>query len=145
MAANPIDDLYNANRFQLTIGGTEIAWVQSVSGFTLEIAVAEENQTGIGPKRQRPGRLQPPEISITRLYGPDTFFSDWMADNVAAALTSRKDGVINLLDRAGETVGEWQFLSAFPTSWGIEDLSAENDDPVIENCTLVCEQLVRSS
>jgi phage tail-like protein len=116
-----------------------------VSGISSDNAVATHkvvNPSGKEVVLQVPGRCDGGEMTFKRGLTTNIEFWEWreqvILGNVA---TARVDGSVIMFDREYNEVRRWSFLNAWPSKISGISMTAESNDLVIEELTIVHEGL----
>jgi len=143
--ANPArKDPYKNFNFLVEIDGITQAGFSECSGLRLEVDVVEYREGGESSSavRKLPGRAKVGDITLKRGITASNQLQAWI-ESTAKGVTTRKNGVIVLLDDERKPVVRWKFFSAFPRKWEGPVLDAKGSDVAIETLTLCCEGLER--
>jgi len=133
--------------FAIEIDGVTIAQFQEVGGITSELDVIELKQNTSDGKfviHKLPGNRKPPTITLKR--GTDSSMDIWQwhqqiyEGNVSSA---RKNGSIVLYDYGGNEVGRYNFVNAWPSKVSAGSLKAGGNEVLMEEMTMVCEEVER--
>lgn len=108
----------------------------------LSVEIIEHNEGGSITPRKIPGLTKFGNITLKWGMATDTDLFDWHMQ-IATGQILRKNGSVVLLDRAGNEVGRWNFIRAWPSKWNGPDLNAEGNDIAIETLELTHEGLSR--
>jgi phage tail-like protein len=142
----PTDALANY-LFSLEIGGVTIAQFQEVSGITSELDVIELKQNTADGKyvvHKLPGNRKPPTITLKR--GKDSSMDLWQWHQKiyeGKVSDARKEGSIVLYNYLHEEVGRYNFVNAWPSKVTTSNLKAGATEVLMEEVTIVCEELTR--
>ena len=93
--------------------------------------------------KYRPGMAKYGRITLKRGYIVNPEFNEWIA-SIQRGKTKRKDGTIELMDNAGNTVASWQILRCMPTKWSVGGLDGKGNEVVYESIELVVEEIIQS-
>lgn len=145
-----------AQNFFLEIDGGVVSMLSGVSGLDLEVEVASTTQVGKDGKAQTVKTLgnanKAPDVTLTRMAAIDgvgdpmwKWFNDIRSKGlkVSDRAGGRKNGSIVVYDSANSEVARFNFFNAWPSKIATDALSAESNDAVKENITLICERLER--
>ncbi len=133
--------------FAIEIDGVTIAQFQEVSGIASELDVIELKQNTSDGKyviHKLPGNRKPPTITLKR--GTDSSMDVWQwhqqiyEGNVSNA---RKNGSIVLYDFQQNEVGRYNFVNAWPSKVSAGSLKAGGNEVLMEEVTMVCEEVER--
>jgi len=124
-------------------------YFQEVTGMLGELEVVEHKVVGdIGKEYQQkiPGTKKVGEINLKRQLTADKSFWSWAKDIRDGKIAeSRRNGSLVMFNHAGERIGQWDFVAAWPSKWSASDLDAGKDDPMMEEVTLQIEGITRIS
>ena len=138
-----IDPYVNFN-FLVEIDGITRAAFHQVSGFDSTIDVIEHREGGDNTTpRKLPGMTKHSNIVLKWGMTDDAQLYDWHREAVRGNV-QRKNGSIVLLDRRGQEVARWNFVSAWPAKWDGPDFNAEGNDVAIETLELAHEGITRA-
>ena len=138
-----IDPYVNFN-FLVEIEGITRAAFHQVSGFDSTIDVIEHREGGDNTTpRKLPGMTKHSNIVLKWGMTDDAQLYDWHREAVRGNV-QRKNGSIVLLDRRGQEVARWNFVSAWPAKWDGPDFNAEGNDVAIETLELAHEGITRA-
>lgn len=137
---------YMGSLFALEIEGVEIARFTGVSGLGYTAEVVEFPDTledGSIVVRKRPGRVSFNDITLKRGLSADNALVEWY-QSVLEGAVERQNGSIVLYGTSGDEVGRWNFERAWISSWSASDMDAGSDEVVVEEITIVHENLYRA-
>jgi phage tail-like protein len=138
-----IDPYVNFN-FLVEIDGITRAAFHQVSGFDSTIDVIEHREGGDNTTpRKLPGMTKHSNIVLKWGMTDDAQLYEWHLEAVHGNV-QRKNGSIVLLDRRGQEVARWNFVSAWPAKWDGPDFNAEGNDVAIETLELAHEGITRA-
>lgn len=146
LPSKPTDALANCH-FGVEVDGVTIALFQELSGVTSEIDVIELKQNTADGKyviHKLPGNRKPPNITLKR--GKDTSMDMWnWHQKVYQGKVSdaRKNGSIVLYDYDHTEVGRYNFVNAWPSKVSMSTLKSGANEVLMEEVTIVCEELER--
>jgi phage tail-like protein len=133
--------------YSIEIDGVTIAQFQEVSGLTSEIDVIdlkENTRDGKYIVHKLPGNRKPPSITLKRAKSASTDLWEWhqqiFQGKVSAA---RKNGSVVLYNYDHTEVGRYNFINAWPSKVSMSTLKASGNEILMEECTIVCEELER--
>jgi phage tail-like protein len=142
----PTDALAGYN-YSIEIDGVTIAQFQEVSGLTSELDVIELKENTKDGKyiiHKLPGNRKPPAITLKRAKNASKDLWDWhqkiYQGNVSDA---RKNGSVVLYNYDHSEVGRYNFMNAWPSKVSMGTLKAGSNDVLMEEVTIVCEELER--
>lgn len=143
-----LKDPGRSHHFALEIGGVTAAIFSEVSGFQSEVEVKELYQANKAGKTiiiKAPGNIKPPDITFKRGMTDDMILYDWHKEVLEGKMTSaRKNGSVVVYDHEDTEIIRYNFMRAWPSKWKSSDFNASNNDYVIEEMTLVCEEFERA-
>jgi phage tail-like protein len=133
--------------YSIEIDGVQIAQFQEVSGLTSEIDVIdlkENTKDGKYVIHKLPGNRKPPSITLKRAKSSSTDLWDWhqkiFQGNISDA---RKNGSVVLYSYDHSEVSRYNFVNAWPSKVSASTLKAGSNDILMEEVTIVCEELER--
>jgi phage tail-like protein len=133
--------------YSIEIDGVTIAQFQEVSGLTSELDVIELKENTKDGKyiiHKLPGNRKPPAITLKRAKNASKDLWDWhqkiYQGNVSDA---RKNGSVVLYNYDHSEVGRYNFMNAWPSKVSMSTLKAGSNDVLMEEVTIVCEELER--
>jgi phage tail-like protein len=140
--ANGTINFPNPNfNFLVELDGITRAAFHKCSGFDSAVDVVEYNEGGSLSPRKLPGMVKYANIVLE--WGmTDMELYNWHLTVVTGNI-QRKNGSILLLDRAGNTVGRWDFTQAWPSKCTYSDLSAQANEVFFEKLEITCQSLTR--
>lgn len=133
--------------FAIEMDGITIAQFQEVSGITSELDVIEmKSNTSDGKYviHKLPGNRKPPTITLKR--GKDSSMDLWQWHQKiyeGKVSDARKSGSVVLYDYEGSEVGRYNFVNAWPNKVAMGTLKAGANEVLMEEVTIVCEELER--
>lgn len=144
----PTDALV-AQHFAIEIGSIEIAQFTEVSGLTSEIDVVElkENTSDGKPIIHKlPGAPKPPTITLKRAKNSSKDLWNWHKAMLDGKVTeARKEGSVVLKDFEGGEVSRYNFYGAWISKLTTSTLKSGSNEVLMEEVTIVCEQMERVS
>jgi phage tail-like protein len=133
--------------FSIEIDGVTIAQFQEVSGIASEIAVIDLQQNMKDGKfliHKLPGNRKPPTITLKRGKNASKDIWDWHEKIYQGKVTdARKNGSVVLYNYDHSEVGRYTFVNAWPSKVSMSALKAGSNEVLMEEVTLVCEELTR--
>ena len=133
--------------FSIEIDGVSIAQFQEVSGITSEIevvALKENNKAGHFIIKQIPGNFKPPTITFKRAKNSSTDMWDWHQKAFEGKMgDARKNGSVVLYGYDHAEVSRYNFVNAWPSKVTMSGLKAGGNEVLVEEVTIVCEELHR--
>ncbi len=137
-------DPYLNFNFLVEIDGIARAAFHEASGFDSTIDVIEHREGGDNlTPRKLPGMTKHSNIVLKWGMTDDAQLYQWHRDAVQGRV-QRRNGSIVLLDRRGQEVARWNFLSAWPSKWTGPSFTAEGTDVAIETLELAHEGIERA-
>ena len=145
-------DPYQAFKFRVTVDNFASAGFQKCSGLKEETEVAEYREsTDPVTMTKLPGLTSYDNIVLEKGMSPNDDFKAWREDIVKIAESGnagadglqtpkfRRNVTVELYDKGGEKVKEWEIFEAWPTVYEIDTMDAESSDVLIEKLELACE------
>jgi phage tail-like protein len=133
--------------FSIEIDGVTIAQFQEVSGLTSELDVIELKENTKDGKyliHKLPGNRKPPSITLKRAKNASKDIWDWHEKIFQGKVSdARKNGSVVLYNYDHSEVGRYTFLNAWPSKVSMSSLKAGSNEVLMEEVTLVCEELHR--
>jgi phage tail-like protein len=133
--------------FSIEIDGVTIAQFQEVSGIASEMDVIELKQNTPDGKyviHKMPGNRKPPTITLKRGKNASKDLWDWHEKIYQGNITdARKHGSVVLYAYDHSEVGRYNFTNAWPSKVSTSSMKAGSNEVLMEEVTLVCEELVR--
>ena len=133
--------------YSIEIDGVTIAQFQEVSGLTSEIDVIdlkENTKDGKYIIHKLPGNRKPPSITLKRAKNSSTDLWDWHQQIFQGKVSNaRKNGSVVLYNYDHTEVGRDNFINAWPSKVSMSTLKASGNEILMEECTIVCEELER--
>ena len=133
--------------YSIEIDGVMVAQFQEVSGLTSEIDVIELKENTKDGKyivHKLPGNRKPPTITLKRAKSSSMELYNWhqqiFQGNVSNA---RKNGSVVLYSYDHTEVGRYNFINAWPSKLSMSTLKSSGNEILMEECTIVCEELER--
>jgi phage tail-like protein len=140
-------DALASYHYSIEIDGVMVAQFQEVSGLTSEIDVIdlkENTKDGKYIIHKLPGNRKPPSITLKRAKSSSTDIWQWhqqiFQGNVANA---RKNGSVVLYSYDHTEVGRYNFINAWPSKVSMSTLKSSGNEILMEEVTIVCEELER--
>ncbi|MGP4000840.1 phage tail protein [Streptomyces sp. 8N706] len=123
--------------FAIDIGAIRLETLQSVSGLTYGQDVIEVKQMtpdGEPVFRKQPGSVQSGEVTITRGMDKSEAFTNWIKQTRQKHDfdSSVQNVTIALLDAQQSTVRRYHLVGSWASGTGIETVTIQFDDMVIE-------------
>jgi phage tail-like protein len=144
----PTDALV-AQHFAIEIGSIEIAQFSEVSGLTSEIDVVELKENTADGKpiiHKLPGAPKPPTITLKRAKNASRDLWDWHKAMIdGRVMDARKEGSVVLKDFEGAEVSRYNFYGAWISKLSTSTLKSGSNEVLMEEVTIVCEQMERVS
>ncbi len=141
-----MDPLVSFN-FGLELEGGGEGYFKEVSGLGSETEVAEH--TIVSPSGQQivrkiPGRLKWGDITLKRGITSSMDIWEWRKEVENGTVEgSRKNISIVMFDQAGDEVARWNASNAWPSKIDGPSLSADSNDLVMEELTIVHDYIER--
>ena len=133
--------------YSIEIDGVTVAQFQEVSGLTSELDVIELKENTKDGKyviHKLPGNRKPPSITLKRAKNSSKDLWEWhqqiFQGNVSNA---RKNGSVVLYSYDHTEVGRYNFINAWPSKLSMSTLKSSGNEILMEECTIVCEELQR--
>lgn len=135
------DDLHGNYNFLLEVAGTPAGQFNSVSGLSVETEVIEYREGGDdNVVRKLPGRLKYENITLKRGYVPNPVLREWMWTNLDPdGMVDRRDGALELQDRAGNMLVRYEFFDAWPCKWSGATPEDDSDAAFVEEIVICVE------
>jgi len=146
------NDPYRGYKFRVEIDGFESAGFSKVSGLKSATEITEYREgTDEATPHKLPGLTTYENITLERGVSIDKDFQTWRAQvkeardgdgSSAEGVPTpefRKDIAIQLYDKGGEKVKEWEIYDAWPAEDEIDDLDAASSDVLIGRLVLAHE------
>ena len=141
------NDAIASYHFAVEIDGVEIAQFAGISGITSEMDVIEFSEVTPDGKsliRKVPGKKKPPTITLKRAKNVSTSLWDWHYQAKQGKIAdARRNGSIILFDYENGEVARYNFLNAWPSKITMGTLKAGSNEMLMEECSIVCEDLER--
>ena len=140
-------DAIASYHFAVEIDGIELAQFSELSGITSEIDVIELKENTKDGKyvlHKLPGNRKPPSITLKRAKSSSKDLWDWhqkIYDGKVA--DARKNGSVVLYNYDHSEVGRYNFMNAWPSKVSMSALKAGSNEILMEEVTIVCEELER--
>jgi phage tail-like protein len=133
--------------YSIEIDGVTIAQFQEVSGLTSELDVIELKENTKDGKyiiHKLPGNRKPPSITLKRAKSASTDLWQWHQQIFQGNISSaRKNGSVVLYNYDHSEVGRYNFINAWPSKVSMSALKAGANEVLMEEVTIVCEELER--
>jgi phage tail-like protein len=133
--------------FSIEIDGVSIAQFQEVSGITSELDVIELKENTKDGKyilHKLPGNRKPPSITLKRAKNSSTDMWDWHQKVYQGKVAdARKNGSVVLYGYDHAEVSRYNFINAWPSKVTMSALKAGSNEVLMEEVTIVCEELER--
>jgi phage tail-like protein len=140
-------DAIASYHFAVEIDGIELAQFSELSGITSEIDVIELKENARDGKpivKKLPGAHKPPTITLKRAKNSSMALWNWHYDmyqgNVSAA---RKTGSVVLYDYSYGEVARYNFTNGWVSKVTMGAAKAGSNEVLMEEVSIVCEELVR--
>jgi phage tail-like protein len=133
--------------FSIEIDGVSIAQFQEVSGITSELDVIELKENTKDGKyilHKLPGNRKPPTITLKRAKNSSTDLWDWHQKAYQGKIAdARKNGSVVVDGYDNQEVSRFNFINAWPSKVSTSALKAGANEVLMEEVTIVCEELER--
>ena len=133
--------------FSIEIDGVSIAQFQEVSGIVSELDVIELKENTKDGKyilHKLPGNRKPPSITLKRAKNSSTDMWDWHQKVYQGKISdARKNGSVVLYGYDHAEVSRYNFVNAWPSKVTMSGLKAGGNEVLMEEVTIVCEELER--
>ena len=133
--------------YSIEIDSINIAQFQEVSGLTSELDVIELKENTPDGKyvvHKLPGNRKPPTITLKRAKNASKDLWDWHQKIYQGKVSdARKNGSVVMYSYDGEEVGRYNFINAWPSKISTSTMKAGSNDILMEEVTIVCEELER--
>ena len=133
--------------YSIEIDGVTIAQFQEVSGIASELDVIELKENTKDGKyvlHKLPGNRKPPSITLKRAKNASKDLWDWHQKIYQGKVSdARKNGSVVLYNYDHSEVGRYNFVNAWPSKVSMSSLKAGSNEVLMEEVTLVCEELTR--
>jgi phage tail-like protein len=137
-----LNDPFANFNFLVELDGITTAAFHECTGFDSSVDAIEYNEGGSLSPRKFPGMVKYSNIVLKKGMTADLQLYQWHLTVVQGNI-QRKNGSILLLDRAGNTVGRWDFTQGWAAKYNTPDLTAEGNAIAIESFEIVCEKVTR--
>jgi phage tail-like protein len=141
------NDALASYHFAVEIDHTEIAQFSELSGLVSEIDVIDlKENTPLGKSviKKLPGARKPPTITLKRAKNASMDIWNWhyamWQGNVVEA---RRNGSVILYDYTFGEVARYNFINGWVSKVSMSSAKAGSNDLLMEECTIVCEDLIR--
>ena len=133
--------------YSIEIDCVTIAQFQEVSGLTSELDVIELKENTKDGKyiiHKLPGNRKPPSITLKRAKNASKDLWDWHQKIYQGKVAdARKNGSVVLYSYDHSEVGRYNFVNAWPSKVSMSALKAGSNEILMEEVTIVCEELER--
>jgi phage tail-like protein len=133
--------------FAIEIDGVTIAQFQEVSGITSEVDVIdlkENTKDGKYVIHKLPANFKAPSLTLKRAKNASKDLWDWHEKIRQGKVSdARKNGSVVLDGDDHSEVGRYNFVNAWPSKISMSSLKAGSNEILMEECTIVCEDLER--
>jgi phage tail-like protein len=141
------NDALAGYHFSIEVDGVTIAQFQEVSGLVSELDVIdlkENTKDGKYIIHKLPGNRKPPSITLKRAKNASKDIWDWHEKIFSGKVSdARKNGSVVLYSYDHAEVGRYTFVNAWPSKVSMSALKAGSNEILMEEVTLVCEELHR--
>lgn len=142
-------DAIASYHFSIEIDSVEIAQFSEVSGITSELDVIELKENTADGKpliHKLPGATKPPTITLKRAKNASKALWDWHNSMLQGKVSdARKNGSIVLKDFEDAEVARYNFYNAWVSKISTGTLKAGANEVLMEEASIVCEELQRVS
>ncbi len=141
------EDAIIGSRFGVELDGVQMAYFQSVSGFSNETELIEDKvvtDKGQTVVRKTPGQLTWGPITLSRGLTTDMELWNWrksVIDGDTAGM--RRNGSIIMYNHEGEEVSRYNFSDAWPSKWTGPAAKADDTSVAVEEIEIQYESLER--
>lgn len=143
----PTEELFGSYHFLLEVAGitadqkTIIGGFKSMSGMNSKTEIIEFKQGMDRHIRKKPGRTTYDNIVLERGYTATDDLWKWRK-NIEDGIIDRRAGTITVLDTdMTSIVKQFNFFEAFPATWTVPEMNADQSAMAIEKIELACEQI----
>jgi phage tail-like protein len=150
MADETTETLFAGFNFLLEIEGVTgdtaaiVGGFKSVAGMDSKTEVIEFKQGNDIRVRKKPGRTTYSNIVLERGYTATDDLWEWRKA-IEEGNIDRRSGAILIMDHDGSTeVARYEFFNAWPCSWNVPDMAADQSGMAIEKIEIAVEQVKRS-
>jgi|JI102314A1RNA_FD_contig_31_8348336_length_713_multi_6_in_0_out_0_1 phage tail-like protein len=130
--------------YNFVVDGISSGVFSNVEGLNFEVEMIEyrdsENPSQI---RFRPGLTKASRITLKRGFLTGVDMNQWI-EKIGAGEYERKDGLIQLMDNAGNVVASWDILRCMPTKWSMSGFEGKGNGTSVETIELVVEEIKRT-
>jgi len=145
MANNPSNDPYLNYRFKVEIDGIIQGGFAECSGLSSKVAVVEYREGGDNATvRKLPGQTSFPDITLKWGLTDSVEMYNWHLTAVNGAIIKKPCSIIVLGDDKEEKI-RWNLTAAWPHTWVGPSFNAKASEVAIEQVTLACESITRST
>jgi phage tail-like protein len=141
------NDAIASYHFSIEIDNTEIAQFTELSGITSEIDVIElKENTTLGKPiiKKLPGFRKPPTITLKRAKNASMDLWNWhQAMATGDVVGARRNGSVVLYDYTYGEVARYNFFNGWVSKLTIGAAKSGANEILSEECTIVCEELIR--
>lgn len=140
-------DALSAQRFSIEIDSISLAQFQEISGTASEIdtiEIKEVDATGRPTLKKQIGAVKPPTITLKRAANQSMDLWNWHQAALDGKLKeARRNGSIVQYDFAHQEVARYNFTNAWVSKLSISGFKAFENQPSVEEVTIVCETFQR--
>jgi phage tail-like protein len=139
-------DTITANRFALSVDGSELASFSELSGITSEVAptsymVSADKEVVV---KRLPGAVKPPTLVLKRGKTSGLELFAWHdAVRKGQMNVARKSCVLTMYNSAGEPVAKYVLTNAWPFKLEVSALKAGSSEVLYETVHLTAERMQR--
>ena len=142
-------DALAAYRFAIEVDSVEIAQFSEVSGIASELDVVELKENTSEGKlviHKMPGAVKPPTLTLKRAKNASKDLWDWHDAMLKGKVgEARKNGSVVFKDYEDGEVARYNFNNAWVSKITTGTLKAGSNEVLMEEVSIVCEQLERVS
>jgi len=135
--------------FAIEIDRTEIAQFSELSGLASEVDVIELKENTPDGKlvhHKAPGAIKPATLTLKRAKNASKALWDWHdAVRLGKISDARRNGSVVLKSYDGTEVARWNFMNAFPSKVSVSTLKAGANEVLMEEVSIVTENVERVS
>jgi phage tail-like protein len=133
--------------YSIEIDSVTVAQFQEVSGIGSELDVVELKENTKDGKyviHKLPGNKKPPNITLKRAKNSSKDLWDWHEKIRQGKVSdARKNGSVVLYNYDHAEVGRYNFVNGWPSKVSMSSLKAGSNEVLMEEVTIVCEDLLR--
>jgi phage tail-like protein len=130
--------------YNFVVDGISSGVFSNVEGLSYEVDMIEyrdaENPSQV---RFRPGLPKASRVTLKRGFITGIDMNQWI-EKISVGEYERKDGLIQLMDNAGNVVASWDLLRCMPSKWSLSGFEGKGNGVVVESIELVVEEIKRT-